>query len=553
MANMLSQSTSPRSVFAAGDGGAGPQSGVDYFGSVGQRTNVSLNRPSPPRASSRASRPNPGAQSIDSADRMAPTAVTERPMTEFVDPTGGNRDQSLTQLGPGERPLVDPGTLGSAFRTAGLVPGLQGLSFVGSLLSAADRDADSMAKTGERDLSGMVSLALGMGGMSPLGIAATRTAYDATRRYTDDDPANDPGLRTYAPTMARAVVDQYAGEDARRAVAIMDSLRSAPAQEQPAPGVAQRVDVALNPPAPPPAPRPPRTQAPPDQSPDQAPGGQPGAGGFDNPGFNPDNPTTVDALQSVRDFEDAWGMRDTGGGWGGGRSDGRGTSNSAHGGDAQAARGGMATRRGFSRPRGYAMGGEVSMGVPPAAGDAQSPMGTVQRMLRDPAATQRLLALPLSLMQSGQLTPDEVMTMGRVAEAAMYNPALYPQLRAFVAEQGMTPLPPAFDQSVITNIIVIAKALQAQMPATPPGQVPPTGQAQIEQPVPGFGNGGYIRGPGTGTSDSIGTVNEQSGAPVKVATDEYVIPAHVVRAKGREFFDNLLRRYDPSQNGGQHG
>jgi hypothetical protein len=28
-----------------------------------------------------------------------------------------------------------------------------------------------------------------------------------------------------------------------------------------------------------------------------------------------------------------------------------------------------------------------------------------------------------------------------------------------------------------------------------------------------------------------------------VANEEYIIPAHVVRAKGREFFDNLLRRY----------
>jgi hypothetical protein len=55
--------------------------------------------------------------------------------------------------------------------------------------------------------------------------------------------------------------------------------------------------------------------------------------------------------------------------------------------------------------------------------------------------------------------------------------------------------------------------------------------------------GGMIRGPGTGRSDSIGTVNESTGEPVRVANGEYIIPEHVVRAKGQEFFDNLLRRY----------
>ena len=52
-----------------------------------------------------------------------------------------------------------------------------------------------------------------------------------------------------------------------------------------------------------------------------------------------------------------------------------------------------------------------------------------------------------------------------------------------------------------------------------------------------------IHGPGTGRSDSIGTVNETTGEPVRVANGEYIIPEHVVRVKGREFFDNLLRRY----------
>ena len=170
----------------------------------------------------------------------------------------------------------------------------------------------------------------------------------------------------------------------------------------------------------------------------------------------------------------------------------------------------------------------------------------VDAMLRDPRTRQTLLARPQQLMASGELTPDEVTTMGRVAEAAMFSPELYPQLRQFVAAQGMTPLPAAFDPSVIMRIMAIARGLQSETPA---GQVPGTDQAQMQRPVPGEGNGGYLQGPGTGRSDSIGTVNETTGEPVKVANGEYVIPAHVVRAKGREFFDNLLRRYSDVPKG----
>jgi hypothetical protein len=46
--------------------------------------------------------------------------------------------------------------------------------------------------------------------------------------------------------------------------------------------------------------------------------------------------------------------------------------------------------------------------------------------------------------------------------------------------------------------------------------------------------GGKVTGPGTGTSDSI---------PIRVSAGEYVIPAKVVQAKGKDFFDALLKKY----------
>ena len=242
------------------------------------------------------------------------------------------------------------------------------------------------------------------------------------------------------------------------------------------------------------------------------------------------------------------------------------------GGGVGAANGGLATGTGFESPvglsipgyadggpmmpngpllaMGFAGGGQVAgMGNP--GGDVSPDMINmrVNQMLRNPRFVQSITQTLQPLMQSGELTPQEVQVMGQIAEASLQNPKLYPQLRQFVAQQGMTPLPPSFDPTVITKILAISRALaQAgggmSQPgqATPPGQIPPTDQAQMQNPT-GTDNGGLLQGPGTGRSDSIGTVNESTGQPVKVATGEYVIPEHVVRAKGRDFFDALLRRY----------
>jgi len=189
---------------------------------------------------------------------------------------------------------------------------------------------------------------------------------------------------------------------------------------------------------------------------------------------------------------------------------------------------------------GYANGGILQQGGTPSQGSVTQ---QVNQIMRNPRMRNALMQTVQQVMASGEVTPDEVTTMARVAEAAMYNPELYPQLRAFVAEQGMTPLPPSYDPSVVMRIMAFARMMQEMQPATQPGQVPDVQQAQMQPPMNGMARGGYLQGPGTGRSDSINTVNESTGNPVSVANGEYVIPEHVVRAKGREFFDNLLRRY----------
>lgn len=63
--------------------------------------------------------------------------------------------------------------------------------------------------------------------------------------------------------------------------------------------------------------------------------------------------------------------------------------------------------------------------------------------------------------------------------------------------------------------------------------------------------GKKLIGPGTGTSDSIPAVID-GHRPAALSSGEFVIPAHVVRAKGTEFFEKLIGAHDKgTQHGGQ--
>lgn len=44
--------------------------------------------------------------------------------------------------------------------------------------------------------------------------------------------------------------------------------------------------------------------------------------------------------------------------------------------------------------------------------------------------------------------------------------------------------------------------------------------------------------------DNLKATNVKTGEDIKVQSGEYVIPVHVVKAKGKKFFDNLLKEYD---------
>ena len=58
-----------------------------------------------------------------------------------------------------------------------------------------------------------------------------------------------------------------------------------------------------------------------------------------------------------------------------------------------------------------------------------------------------------------------------------------------------------------------------------------------------FATGGLITGPGTGTSDSI-PAETDTGKAIRVSNGEFVVPRHVVLAKGTDFFNKMIESYN---------
>lgn len=214
----------------------------------------------------------------------------------------------------------------------------------------------------------------------------------------------------------------------------------------------------------------------------------------------------------------------------------------------------------FINAVGYADGGEVMPGLmpqgapPPAMGgnpgnmDASMLDARITDALRkDPAIEQQVTQVLQEAMASGELTLPELNQLFQLAKAAAQSPNLWPQLRTFVINQGIADpeeLPEQYDQGLVTTVLILAKVAEklANTSAGAPqgmGVRPPQGMGQgLQQQGPGL-----LQGPGTGTSDSIPAVNMANGGQVGVSTGEYVIPADVVKAKGVDFFDGMVRKY----------
>lgn len=134
-------------------------------------------------------------------------------------------------------------------------------------------------------------------------------------------------------------------------------------------------------------------------------------------------------------------------------------------------------------------------------------------MQRNPQVAQQIQGAVQQAMASGQLTPQELNTATQLARVALNDPSTYPRLRAFAIQNGIATeqdLPQQFDEGLLYALLSVAEAMTGQ------GGAPQGGMQSQPAQQPGQEQGGYT------------------------------IPQNVLQMKGQEFFDNLVKKYNPS-------
>ena len=189
----------------------------------------------------------------------------------------------------------------------------------------------------------------------------------------------------------------------------------------------------------------------------------------------------------------------------------------------------------------YAEGGQVGpRGVPQRPGlappggqapNAQAMMAEAQRFAQQhPQQMTQVQAMIQESIQEGEVTPQQVTALVQMATLALQQPEMYPQLRAAAINQGLIEdddLSPEFDRGMLFLLLIAGKSMSAAG-AQAPAQA---GQSQV---MPSMSVGGALPARSPQADGSI---------DIKAHEGEYVVPAHVVRAKGTEFFDKLVSNY----------
>ncbi len=151
-----------------------------------------------------------------------------------------------------------------------------------------------------------------------------------------------------------------------------------------------------------------------------------------------------------------------------------------------------------------------------------------QQIAQIRAAIQEVLA-------TGELTQQELNMIVQLATVAAQNPEMYPYVRNFAIQQGIATeqdLPPQYDQGLVFVLLLAARALQQDVGGQNMMQGGTPAMAG-GQPIPSMARGGMT--PNSKKADGSVLINAHEG--------EYVVPAHVVRMKGKEFFDSLVEKY----------
>lgn len=208
-----------------------------------------------------------------------------------------------------------------------------------------------------------------------------------------------------------------------------------------------------------------------------------------------------------------------------------------------------ARRRRGELPR-YEEGGMIGPGGMPMVGGAPragvregvpqaTPQGGMQQVQQfaqqHPQQVQEIQREILSGLQSGELQPQVVNRIVQLIQVVLQNPDMYPYVRNFLIQQDVVDegdLPPQYNEGVVFMLGVIAEAAKgvSGSAASAAGAAPPMESMAMGGTVP----------------DSK---KRSGGVIIEAHEGEYVIPAHIVRQKGTDFFDKMIGKDVKAEKG----
>ena len=205
----------------------------------------------------------------------------------------------------------------------------------------------------------------------------------------------------------------------------------------------------------------------------------------------------------------------------------------------------------------YAEGGMIGQGGMPVRPAGINPQAQTQGnmspqmiemqiqefMRTQPQAVAQIQQAIMAGFQAGEITPQELNQAGQLAMTALQNPEMYPYVRNFAIQQGMATeqeLPAQYDQGLVITLVIAVRAVQQMSGAMGMGGSMGSAPMMPQQGMPRMQDGGEIP---MSMSPSRDTTGRRDDVTIKASPGEYVIPKHVVEAKGTEFFDKLLESY----------
>lgn len=183
--------------------------------------------------------------------------------------------------------------------------------------------------------------------------------------------------------------------------------------------------------------------------------------------------------------------------------------------------------------------GQPAAQAPAKQLDPTQVQAELQKFIRQhPQQVKQIQEVIQEALSSGELSMQELNLAVQLAVAAAQNPAMYPKLRQLAIQKGLgsdEDIPQQYDQSMVFSLILAGQAMQHGGTGIQQGMEPTNPQGAPQQLRDG---GGVI--PRNNIARDDVAEGRRDDVKIAVSGGEYVIPAHIVRQKGTDFFDKMI-------------